>query len=91
MVVGPSAGRRHVLMAAGAGAAAATLGLTVMVGWHTHAVGLMQGLPMFVPMQYNTALGFLLSGIGLVALVRGPTRLAVVLVLRPISSGTVSE
>lgn len=66
-------------MATVAGAAAATLGLTVMVGWHTHTVGLIQVLPVFAPMRYNTAVGFLLSGIGLVALVHHRSRLAVVL------------
>ncbi|MDH3976475.1 MAG: hypothetical protein OEV42_19605, partial [Deltaproteobacteria bacterium] len=39
-----------------------TLGLTVLIGWYTGAVILIQVYPAFVPMQYNTALGFLLSG-----------------------------
>lgn len=38
--------------------AAAVLGATVVYGWHTHNVTLLQIHPSFVPMQYNTALGF---------------------------------
>lgn len=44
------------------------LGLVVIVGWYINEPALVQVLPQFVPMQYNTALGFLLSGIGLCAL-----------------------
>ncbi|MDH3975837.1 MAG: ATP-binding protein, partial [Deltaproteobacteria bacterium] len=45
-----------------------TLGLTVLIGWYTGAVILIQVYPAFVPMQYNTALGFLLSGTAILAL-----------------------
>jgi len=45
------------------------LGFVVLLGWYTHTVTLIQILPTFVPMQYNTALGFLLSGLGILALV----------------------
>ena len=38
------------------------LGLLVLIGWYSHTVELIQVLPIFVPMQYNTALGFLLGG-----------------------------
>ena len=48
-----------------AGGFLATLGIVVLVGWHTHNVALVQVFPAFVPMQYNTALGFFLCGIGL--------------------------
>ena len=41
------------------------LGILVLVGWHINNTALIQVLPAFVPMQYNTALGFLLCGIGL--------------------------
>jgi len=41
------------------------LGTVVLVGWYTHNTLLIQVSPAFVPMQYNTALGFLLSGAGL--------------------------
>ncbi len=47
-----------------AGGISALLGVAVLVGWHVHSFALVQVLPAFVPMQYNTALGFLLSGVG---------------------------
>lgn len=49
------------------------------MGWYTHTVALIQVSPAFVPMQYNTALGFLLSGTGLVSFISGvlPAVLAV--------------
>ncbi|MFT7129890.1 MAG: ascorbate-specific PTS system EIIC-type component UlaA [Gammaproteobacteria bacterium] len=34
------------------------LSCTVLIGWHTHQTQLVQILPTFVTMQYNTALGF---------------------------------
>ncbi|ATX79725.1 PAS domain S-box-containing protein [Mariprofundus aestuarium] len=43
------------------------LSIVVLVGWHTHNVSLIQINPAFVPMQYNTALGFGLAGAGLFA------------------------
>ena len=57
------------------GWAVALLGATVMVGWHLHIKPLLQIHPSFVPMQYNTALGFLLSGLACVALQRSKPRL----------------
>lgn len=44
------------------------LGLIVMVGWFVHQPSLIQLHPQFVPMQFNTALGFTLLGIALGAL-----------------------
>ncbi|GAA5315250.1 MAG: hypothetical protein AseanaTS_04540 [Candidatus Pelagadaptatus aseana] len=44
------------------------MGALVLVGWYTENVNLIQVNPSFVPMQYNTALGFLLSGLGLLTL-----------------------
>ena len=44
------------------------LGLTVLFGWYTHNLSLIQISSVFAPMQFNTALGFLLSGIGLLLL-----------------------
>ena len=41
------------------------LGLVVVVGWYIHNETLVQVIPTFVPMQYNTALGFLLCGAGI--------------------------
>tara|TARA_R110001592_G_scaffold16881_9_gene71583 strand:+ start:6304 stop:9144 length:2841 start_codon:yes stop_codon:yes gene_type:complete len=46
------------------------LGLTVMLGWHIGSSALIQVFPTMAPMQYNTALGFLLSGAGLLEIVR---------------------
>ncbi len=45
------------------------LGLAVMYGWFTHNTELIQVNAVFVPMQFNTALGFLFSGLGLFSLV----------------------
>ena len=42
------------------------LGAVVIVGWHSDKPILIQVFPGFVPMQYNTALGFLLCGLSLV-------------------------
>jgi diguanylate cyclase (GGDEF)-like protein len=56
------------LVVLGAGGVSAALGLVVLVGWQTHTPALVQVLPALVPMKYNTALGFLLSGVGLVAI-----------------------
>ena len=53
------------------GAGAALLGIVVLCGWYTHNVTLIQVLPSFVPMQYNTALGFLLCGVGLLCCYAG--------------------
>ena len=58
------------------GGASAVLGSLVLVGWYVHAPALIQVVPGFVPMQYNTALGFLLSGAGLLAAAYRSPRLA---------------
>jgi PAS domain S-box-containing protein len=44
------------------------LGTIVLLGWYTHQQTLIQVNPAFVPMQYNTALGFALGGIALLSL-----------------------
>ncbi len=60
-------------VAFGGGLLSAVLGLTVLLGWHTHNITLIQVFPAFVPMQYNTALGFILCGLALLlALQRRP-------------------
>lgn len=46
-------------------ALALLLGCIVIFGWYTHNTTLIQVLPYFVPMQYNTALGFILISAGL--------------------------
>ena len=61
-----------------AGALTTLLGVVVIVGWHTGARTLIQVLPTFVPMQYNTALGFVLCGLGLLLGLWGRPRLAVI-------------
>lgn len=38
------------------------LGATVLTGWHSGLAGLVQVRPEWVPVQYNTALAFVLSG-----------------------------
>lgn len=50
------------------------LGLVVLLGWYTHNAALIQVNPAFVPMQYNTALGFALAGAGMLALLLGASR-----------------
>jgi signal transduction histidine kinase/CheY-like chemotaxis protein len=50
------------------------LGLVVLFGWYTGNRTLVQILPQFVPMQYNTALGFVLSGGALLGLALGRAR-----------------
>jgi C4-dicarboxylate-specific signal transduction histidine kinase len=64
-------GRSQKVIATGAAGLSAALGLTVLVGWYTHSAILVQVSPAFVPMQYNTALGFLLCGAGLLCLLFG--------------------
>jgi len=63
-------------LAIGAGALTTLLGLVVIVGWQTNNVTLVQVLPTFVPMQYNTALGFVFCGLGLLLVVFGKNRWA---------------
>ncbi len=72
---------RQFLLAGGglAGVATAVLGLVVIVGWYTGNRTLIQVLPQFVPMQYNTALGFVFSGLALTMLVAGRPRTAIAL------------
>jgi sensor domain CHASE-containing protein len=60
------------------GGLTAGLGLSVLVGWYTHIPTLIQVYSDFVAMQYNTALGFLLSGGALLALAGRKSRLALV-------------
>ena len=50
------------LLATAAGTSATLLGLLVVIGWHAGNETLVQVFPGFVPMQYNTALGFILCG-----------------------------
>jgi PAS domain S-box-containing protein len=66
------------LIAAASGASVAVLGGLVVAGWLTVAVTLIQVLPGMPPMQYNTALGFMICGAALLAAtldLRRPTAL----------------
>ncbi len=66
------------LIAAASGASVAALGGLVVAGWLTVAVALIQVLPGFPPMQYNTALGFMICGAALLSAaldLRRPTAL----------------
>jgi signal transduction histidine kinase/CheY-like chemotaxis protein len=53
------------------GGLSSALGLMVIVGWHTHNHTLLQIHPAFIAMVYNTALCFLLCGLGLLAVAGG--------------------
>lgn len=64
------------LLASGAGVLIITIGLLGLVGWYTHTLALIQVFPTFAPMQYNTALAFVLCGGGLTALVHGRPQVA---------------
>ena len=44
------------------------LGAVVLSGWYLHEPALIQVNPAFVPMQYNTALGFAVGGLALLGL-----------------------
>jgi len=62
------------LVAAASGASVAALGGLVVAGWLTVAVALIQVLPGFPPMQYNTALGFMICGAALLTAALGERR-----------------
>jgi PAS domain S-box-containing protein len=53
----------------------AMLGVVVILGWHTGNALLIQVHESYVPMQYNTALGFALLGLGLFFVLLGNRRL----------------
>jgi signal transduction histidine kinase/DNA-binding response OmpR family regulator len=63
-------------IAIGAGALTTLLGIVVIIGWQTNNVTLVQVLPTFVPMQYNTALGFVMCGLGLLLVIFDRNRFA---------------
>ena len=60
------------IVAIAAGAVSALMGISVMIGWYTHTTELIQIRPTFVPMQFNTATGFFLSGLMLMTIGRMP-------------------
>lgn len=55
------------------------LGITVLFGWYLEIVALVQIHSSFVPMQYNTALGFLMTGCAFASLRLGFEKLSSVL------------
>jgi signal transduction histidine kinase len=57
----------------------ALLGASVIVGWYWHIPTLLQIHPSFAPMQFNTALGFLFSGMAVMAWQRSKFGLARIL------------
>ena len=61
------------------GVLVALLGAVVLAGWYSGNKTLVQVLPTFVPMQYNTALGFMLCGFALIALFLGKKKIMLIL------------
>lgn len=56
----------------GTGLVVSIVGILTMVGWHTHTSFLIQLNSTYTPMQYNTALCFLMSGLGLIIYLKMP-------------------
>lgn len=48
------------------------LGATVISGWVLHRLPLIQVMPYFTPMVFNTALGFIISGLGIICAYKYP-------------------
>ncbi len=63
-----------VVISLSCGLAVLLLGILVLFGWHVGNRTLVQILPNFVPMQYNTALGFVFCGASLALLFFGRQR-----------------
>lgn len=68
------------------------LGATVIIGWYIGDTSIIQLAPNFAPMQYNTALGFILASIGVFTFFTTPiiSRISAILVLA-LSSATLLE
>ena len=77
MLTRPSATGSSPLRITGAlcGVLAILLGSAVLLGWAIHSPFLIQVVPNLAPMQRNTALNFILSGIALLGIVIGKPRL----------------
>lgn len=71
----PAADTQLSRLAAASGFLVAGLGLTVMIGWISGQARLVQVFVGSVPMQFNTALCFLLCGLGLLLVVFGRNKL----------------
>lgn len=72
----PSPKSLSSLMMIGTGGFSAILGGLILIGWHIHSEGLVRMLPALEPMPYNNALGFILGGVGLIAIAFGKVRIA---------------
>jgi hypothetical protein len=68
----PFARNKQRAGAALAGQAVSGLGFLVMLGWVLGSSALIQVSPAFAPMQFNTALGFLVAGTALLMLNSAP-------------------
>ncbi len=55
-------------MTYGVGCITVLLGIMVLISWHWHVFFLIQISPDWIPMQYNTAICFILCGLSLIAL-----------------------
>ncbi|HSP61761.1 MAG TPA: hypothetical protein VLQ90_02145, partial [Pyrinomonadaceae bacterium] len=67
MNIHPTTGLSKVLLII-SGSLVTALGLLVVVGWHTHNEALIQVRPNFVTVVYNTGLGLILCGAGILAI-----------------------
>jgi len=63
------------------------VGLTVLFGWHTHQPSLIQIHESWVPMQYNTALGFFFCGLAGILILYSQYSIKRFVVLIPILLG----
>src|ERR1051325_5774006 len=59
------------------GGIAVVLGSFVLMGWYTHTLALVRVRPVFAPVQPNTALLFVLTGVGLLSFVAQRPRLTI--------------
>ncbi len=75
------------------GALAVLLGSMVLTGWAVHSTFLIQMAPNLAPMQRNTAVSFILSGIALLGIIigRAPLTLIASAITAAISAGSVLE
>ncbi len=75
------------------GLLAILLGSAVLLGWAIHSPFLIQVVPNLAPMQRNTALNFILSGIALLGIVIGKPRLTLLgsAITFTLSAGSIFE
>lgn len=70
--------RGYYLIMLCCGAFAALLGIIFLWGWHTHNIKLLQLNHDFAPIKYNSSLGLLLCGSGLLFVALGFRRVAII-------------